>query len=105
MSGVWPCSWVRRRAERAGRCFLTLTPLPPEGSTPPTWCHVTSTPGLDDRCMSFGSVSASYSSSATKTLRTAHPPPSCMLLTQSNLGGSFDEVLALVPPDRLGPFS
>ena len=91
----------------SGSMFFDLDPLrPPEGSTPPTWCHVTSTPGLDDRCMSLGKVSASYSSSATKTLRTAHPPPSCMLFTQSNLGGSFGEVLALlVPPDRLGPFS
>mmetsp|Transcript_2432 Transcript_2432/g.10453 ORF Transcript_2432/g.10453 Transcript_2432/m.10453 type:complete len:223 (+) Transcript_2432:4894-5562(+) len=29
------------------------------GSTPPTRCHATSTPGFDERCISLGNVSAS----------------------------------------------
>mmetsp|Transcript_7889 Transcript_7889/g.32492 ORF Transcript_7889/g.32492 Transcript_7889/m.32492 type:complete len:216 (-) Transcript_7889:678-1325(-) len=34
-------------------------PLAGFGSTPPTRCHATSTPGFDERCISLGDVSAS----------------------------------------------
>ena len=60
-SGGWPCWWVPPRGGASGRSRPGVWTAPPDafGSTPPTRCHATSTPGFDERCISLGNVSAS----------------------------------------------